>query len=84
MKIVQNQIHMRNRRLVSDTSYVLHFRMLIIIVVTMASLKRELDEAELRELRQGRSPHPVTVSTFIENALQIEEEQYVSCDTTLI
>jgi hypothetical protein len=74
---------MRSRKLVSDFVYVLPFRMLILIVVTMASLKRELDEAERRELRQGRSPHPVTASTFIEKALQIEEEQYVSCDAAL-
>ena len=43
----------------------------------MASLKSQLDLAERRESLQGRSPHTMTASAFVENALQIEEQQYV-------
>ena len=50
----------------------------ILIVVTLASLKKQLDEDDRRESRQGRSPpHTMTASVFIMNALQIEEQQYV-------
>ena len=49
------------------------------VVVTMESLKRRLDEDERRELRQGRTPSPHTVSAniFVCSALEVEREQYV-------
>ena len=44
----------------------------------MESLKKELDDDEQRELRQGRTPpHTVSASAFICNAIQIKEQQYV-------
>jgi hypothetical protein len=44
----------------------------------MNSLKKQLDEDEKRELRQGRTPpHAVSASTFINSAIHIEEQQYV-------
>lgn len=58
---------------------------LISVVVTLASLKKQLDEDERRESHQGRSPpHTVTASGFIMNALQIEEQQYVPHNVILI
>ena len=57
---------------------------LIFIVVTMATLRRQFDKDEDRELRRGRTPpHTVTSSTFIWNAIQIEEQQYVPLHTIL-
>lgn len=54
------------------------FPVLNCVVVTMESLKRQLDEDEKRELRQGRTPpHATSASTFIGSAIQIEREQYV-------
>ena len=42
----------------------------------MDSLRNQLDEEEARELRQGRtSPHAMTASTFIGNAIRVEEQQ---------
>ena len=59
--------------------------MLIIVVVTVNSLKRRLDDDDARELRQGRAAlHTVTASAFIETALQIEEQQYVAHYTAYI
>jgi hypothetical protein len=50
----------------------------------MASLKRQLDEDDRRELRDGRTPpHTISANTFIDSAIQIEREQYVLY-TTLI
>ena len=51
----------------------------------MRSLRGQLDEAECCKSSQGHSsPHTVTASTFIENALQIEEQQYAPHYITLI
>lgn len=56
------------------------FSMLILTVMTMESLRRQLDSDEARESRQGRTPpHAVTASAFIGDALQIEQRQYVLC-----
>ena len=50
----------------------------------MATLRRQFDKDEDRELRRGRTPpHTVTSSTFIWNAIQIEEQQYVPLHTIL-
>lgn len=44
----------------------------------MESLKRQIDKDEEHDLRRGHiPPHAVTASTFIWNAIQIEEQQYV-------
>ena len=44
----------------------------------MESLRRQLDQEEDRELRQGRHPpHAVTASVFVGNGLRIEQQQYV-------
>ena len=43
----------------------------------MASLRSRLDKDERNESHQGRSPHAVTASTFIGNALQLEQQQCV-------
>ena len=57
---------------------------LIFIVVTMATLRRQFDKDEDRKLRRGCTPpHTVTSSTFIWNAIQIEEQQYVPLHTIL-
>jgi hypothetical protein len=54
------------------------FPVLIFTVVTMKSLRRQLDQDEESESREGRThPHTVTASTFIGSAIQIEEQQYV-------
>ena len=51
----------------------------------MASLKRQLDQDEARELCQGRTPpHIVTAGTFIANAIQIEDRQYVPHNVSLL
>ena len=52
--------------------------MLIPIVVTMDSLRRQLDQDESRDVSRGCTPpHTMTASHFIWDALQIEEQQYV-------
>lgn len=52
--------------------------MLIFVVMTMDSLKLQLDEDEERELQSGRTPpHAIAASAFIWNAIEIEEQQYV-------
>ena len=44
----------------------------------MESLRRQLDIEEAREFGQGRTPpHTVTPSTFMADALRLEEQQYV-------
>lgn len=49
----------------------------------MESLKRQLNDDEDRELRRGHTPpHAVTPSTFIGNAIKIEEQQYVPTPCT--
>ena len=54
------------------------FPALIFAVMTMDSLKCQLDEDEERELQQGRTPpHTVPASAFIWNAIEIEVQQYV-------
>ena len=56
----------------------LTFSLLIYVVVTMEQLRRELDKEEAREFSRGHtSPHAVTASTFMGNALRLEEQQYV-------
>ena len=53
--------------------------------MTMESLRRQLDQDEARDLRQGRTPpHAVTASVFIWDALQLEQQQYVPCQITPI
>lgn len=52
---------------------------LIFAVITIRSLRRELDNKDACELRQGRTPpHTTTANVFIGNGLRIEEQQYVS------
>jgi hypothetical protein len=59
--------------------------MLTLIVVTMESLRRQLDRDEDQEMCQGRfPPHAVSASAFIGNAIQIETQQYVPNCKTLI
>jgi len=54
------------------------FPLLILAVMTMESLRRQLDQDEARQSRQGHpSPHAVTASAFLGDALQIEQRQYV-------
>ena len=53
------------------------FPMLILTVMTMESLRHQLDQDEARESREGRTPpHAVTASAFIGDALRIEQQQY--------
>jgi len=52
---------------------------LILTVMTMESLRRQLDQDEARESQQGRTPpHAVTASAFVGEALQVEQQQYVT------
>ena len=54
----------------------LPFVVLTFVVVTMESLRRQLDQDENRDASLGRSPpHTVTASQFIWDALRIEEQQ---------
>lgn len=49
-----------------------------ITVVTIKSLRHQLDKDDARKLREGHvPPHTVTSGVFIGNAIQIEEQQYV-------
>jgi len=51
---------------------------LILAVVTMRSLRQQLNEDETRQQLQGHTPlHAVSSSAFLECAIQIEEQQYV-------
>jgi len=47
-----------------------------ITVVTIKSLRHQLDKDDVRKIREGHiPPHTVTPSVFIGNAIQIEEQQ---------
>jgi hypothetical protein len=78
-EILQSRTHTRNLRPVSLLlwgSLVLILISLTLIVVTMDSLKKQLDNDEAYNVRLGYTPpHSVTAGNFIWNAIQIEEEQ---------
>ena len=61
------------------------FPVLTFIVMTMDSLRVQLDEDEAHELRRGHTPpHTVAASAFIWNAIEIEGQQYVPPCTAII